>query len=122
MLPEIGSEWTRGDGSIVTVTDTYTTSKFNPDEQVVCFRTSEGQEFGMVLEAWNEMLGNRALYPEPRTLWKHKENGELYRVIVVANEHAARDGWVPTVVYERCEDQTVWARPVSEWEGRYVRA
>jgi hypothetical protein len=62
------------------------------------------------------------MLPEPRTLWRHKKSEDLYRVIVVANECADRDGWVPTVVYERCEDQTVWARPLTEWEERYVRA
>ena len=60
------------------------------------------------------------MLPEPRTLWKHKESGASYRVLVVAN--TTSELLDPVVVFERCEDQTVWARTLTDWEERYVRA
>lgn len=115
--PHRGGRYTDSKGNKIVVKSLCKSKWAGEVVDTVVFENERGEQTAMEISEWRKRYA-----PEPRTLWKHKENGELYRVIVVANEHAARDGWVPTVVYERCEDQTVWARPVSEWEGRYVRA
>lgn len=52
-------------------------------------------------------------FPKPKTQWKHR-NGNVYTVLMIANEHSERPQYAPTVVYQG-PNGNVWARPASDW-------
>lgn len=55
------------------------------------------------------------------TNWKHR-NGNVYEVLMVANEQTAMpDRYPVTVVYQNIENGTVWSRPLSDWERSFKR-
>ena len=57
--------------------------------------------------------------PEPGTRWMH-ENGNIYTVLLITNEHAINnDNYPVTVVYE--ENNRIWSRPLSRWHRSMIR-
>lgn len=48
--------------------------------------------------------------------FRHKRTGDIYELLLIANEHAERAAqYPPTAVYRRVSDLTVWSRPVQDW-------
>ena len=58
--------------------------------------------------------------PKPTSKWTH-ENGNLYVVLIVTNEHAIdNDRYPVTVVYRSEPDGKIWSRPLSRWHGSMI--
>lgn len=48
--------------------------------------------------------------------FRHRRTGDIYELLLIANEHAERTAqYPPTAVYRRVSDRTVWSRPVQDW-------
>lgn len=55
------------------------------------------------------------------TNWKQK-NGNVYEVLMIANEQKAMTDVHPvTVVYRNIKNGTIWSRPASEWKRSFKR-
>lgn len=52
--------------------------------------------------------------PVPESQWRH-HNGNLYTVLLIANEHTQRPDEYPVTVVYRGENGRVWSRPLSRW-------
>jgi len=55
----------------------------------------------------------------PKSLWWHT-NGNQYVVLHVANVAYRLPGYPVTVVYQNCENGTVWARALADWERSFT--
>ena len=53
--------------------------------------------------------------PELKSRWKHRNNGQTYRVLMLTNVNATRRDYPLTVVYETCSLGEVWSRPFERW-------
>ena len=52
--------------------------------------------------------------PAIGSVWRHT-NGNLYRVIALANYLSTKPEYPPTVVYQNIDNHTVWSRPDADW-------
>lgn len=50
----------------------------------------------------------------PLSRWRHS-NGNIYAVILIANEHSENQDRYPTTVVYRDYDGRTWSRPLSDW-------
>lgn len=50
----------------------------------------------------------------PLSRWRHS-NGNIYAVILIANEHSENQDRYPTTVVYRDYDGKTWSRPLSDW-------
>ena len=56
---------------------------------------------------------------EPGSLWEHY-NGNRYVVVAIANQ-LDTEKYPKTVVHQNVENDTIWARPLSDWHRSYHR-
>ncbi len=61
----------------------------------------------------------KTMTPEPGSKWTH-ENGNIYTVLLITNEHANDNERYPvTVVYQA--NNLIWSRPLSRWHSRMIK-
>jgi hypothetical protein len=60
------------------------------------------------------------LVPLVNSVWRHKKTGDLYQVVLIANQESTKiDEYPVTVVYRRLSDDTIWSRPLWRWDGSF---
>lgn len=52
--------------------------------------------------------------PIAGTIWRHL-NGNLYKVLMIANSELRNDNYPVTVVYQNVDNGTVWCRRADDW-------
>lgn len=50
----------------------------------------------------------------PLSRWRHS-NGNIYAVVLIANEHSENQDRYPTMVVYRDYDGRTWSKPLSDW-------
>lgn len=61
------------------------------------------------------------LSPVPvHSYWRHNENGNIYRILLLTNLDATNPKFVPTVVFQG-RDGRHWSRPFAEWSKAFTR-
>lgn len=56
-----------------------------------------------------------------KTKWQHT-NGNVYEVVMLANEATEQPERYPvTVVYRNVDNGTLWSRALSDWERSFKR-
>ena len=53
-------------------------------------------------------------HPRPRSVWQHRD-GDIYKVVMLANEATEQPDRYPVTVVYRGKDGKVWSRPLSDW-------
>lgn len=58
--------------------------------------------------------------PEIGSYWRHYNNGNVYKVLMIANAASTRLTKCPVMVVYQGENGNVWARKVVDWFPAFV--
>lgn len=54
-------------------------------------------------------------------LYKHKKNGDVYRIICTTNHDASNLAFKPTVVYMDVATNQIWSRELKEFIEKFIQ-
>lgn len=54
----------------------------------------------------------------PGQQWQHR-NENIYRILLLTNEHSKQARYPVTVVYQNVANLTVWSRPLDDWHRSF---
>lgn len=60
--------------------------------------------------------------PQLNSKWKHKNNQNVYQVLLITNLYSDRfDEYPITVVYQCLKSKKIWSRTLDRWYGSFSR-